>query len=290
MIHCNAKIYLRYLTFGFLPFLPFPRCSSPDSVANDLKMRNIMTGKNYVNFIEKCDNESSCSDTESADNLFLSAADEEMLADLLAKTYSNNQRPKDSQLKDQFDDGSAFNQSSDHSFSGFEACITNDLDRKKAKRSSSSSTVPAKRGRPRQKTEPRPIELYDSSDDTSSRGTLDSIIPPPKDFRGSNNPFVDEHKSNGSLPAASTPKNGTSVSNFGFSISGSTAGNSSLGSKSENGVRMVRTVKRRLSARDIRIGPNQEVKRRKIKKREGEVEVRNRLILTKTKFLNPVVY
>ena len=30
-----------------------------------------------------------------------------------------------------------------------------------------------------------------NSDDTSSRGTLDSFIPPPKDFEGTNNPFRD---------------------------------------------------------------------------------------------------
>lgn len=30
----------------------------------------------------------------------------------------------------------------------------------------------------------------DSSDETSSKSTLDLIIPPPKDFEGKNNPFL----------------------------------------------------------------------------------------------------
>lgn len=49
---------------------------------------------------------------------------------------------------------------------------------------------PRRRGRPPSK-KPRGDSLENSeySDDTSSRGTLDSFIPPPKNFEGTNNPF-----------------------------------------------------------------------------------------------------
>ncbi|TRY72982.1 hypothetical protein TCAL_13306 [Tigriopus californicus] len=53
-----------------------------------------------------------------------------------------------------------------------------------------SSTIQRKRGRPARQT----VETMDpDSDDTSSttRGTLDSFIPPPKDFKGPNHPFRD---------------------------------------------------------------------------------------------------
>lgn len=222
-----------------------------------------MSGKNFTNFIQTCDNDSSSSDNESGENV--SASDEELFADLIERNAGINQRLKDSQstIRAELDDGSLFNNSSDYTFSGFEGFSVNDTDKKKAKHLTNATNMPSKRGRFRAKPEHRPVDLYDSSDDTSSRGTLDSIIPPPKDFRGRNNPFINDDDSR---PQTSTPKNGTSVISALF-------GNGSAAFRPDNGMRMVRTVKRRLSAKDIRIGPNMEVKRRKLKRRSDLVEV-----------------
>lgn len=244
--------------------LKYFRTSTTDCAANDIKLRNIMTGKNFVNFIQTCDNGSSSSDNEWGENVF-SSSDEELLHDMIARHADISQRLKISQssIRGDLDDGSLLNNSSDYSFSGFEGFSVTEADKKKAKRLTNATSIPSKRGRFRLKPEQRPIDLYDSSDDTSSRGTLDSIIPPPKDFRGRNNPFINDDDSK---PQTSTPKNITSAMNALF-------GNSSVAFRPENGVRMVRTVKRRLSAKDIRIGPNMEVKRRKLKRRSDLVEV-----------------
>lgn len=264
-------------------------------------MRNIMSGKNYINFIQSCDNESTDSDNESGENVFTSASDEEILADLFARNNgTNNQRLKDSHassIRGDLDDSLLFNNSSDYSFNGFEGFSINDTDKKKGKRMSNAggSMLSTKRGRFRLKPEQRVMDLYDSSDDTSSRGTLDSIIPPPKDFRGRNNPFLNDHNhhhhhtrqhhnngSNNSRLQTSTPKNtngcggasgsGPVSNNFNMGLSHLSNGNA-IGYRPDNGVRMVRTIKRKLSAKDIRIGPNMEVKRRKVKRRSDNVEV-----------------
>lgn len=94
-----------------------------------------------------------------------------------------------------------------------------------------------------------------SSDDNSSRGTLDLIIPPPKDFQGINNPFLSQIRD----PPVARSKAGAK---------------GKKGAAGTSQIRLVRTVKRRLSARDIVIGPNMEVKRRKIRRLSGgHVEV-----------------
>ncbi|XP_073979906.1 polycomb protein Pcl isoform X3 [Rhodnius prolixus] len=68
-----------------------------------------------------------------------------------------------------------------------------------------------------------------SGDESSSRGTLDSIIPPPADFDGRNNPFLST-----SLPLTLAP--------------------------------VVRPTKRRLSEKDIRITSSGEIKRRRVRR------------------------
>uniref|UniRef100_A0A0A9XA67 Metal-response element-binding transcription factor 2 n=4 Tax=Lygus hesperus TaxID=30085 RepID=A0A0A9XA67_LYGHE len=74
-----------------------------------------------------------------------------------------------------------------------------------------------------------PPNLQDTSgDESSSRGTLDSFIPPPMDFEGRNNPFMT------SIPLTLTP--------------------------------IVRPAKRRLSEKDIRITSNGEIKRRRVRR------------------------
>lgn len=219
-----------------------------------------MCGKNYAQFIEVGET-SSGSDIDAEENVFTSASDDEFLADLVLRDQSH-QRHVD--LND-----------CDNSLSGYETIMA-----KGTKRLSggNGSVESKKRGRP-PKADRRSdflIELCDSSDDTSSRGTLDSIIPPPKDFSGSNNPFLIDN-SNSSNSLFSSPANQSIPTmgglNFANSISNGTATNGNGADK--NQVRLVRTVKRRLSARDILIGPNMEIKRRKLKKRTDEnVEVR----------------
>lgn len=96
------------------------------------------------------------------------------------------------------------------------------------------------------------IEICDSSDETSSKSTLDLIIPPPDNFKGFNNPFHVNYKSDVKFKI-----------NEKFN-----------GLKRNSGeVRIVRTIKRRLSAKDIMLGPNQEIKRRKITKRRKSADV-----------------
>lgn len=83
-----------------------------------------------------------------------------------------------------------------------------------------------------------------SGDETSSKSTLDLIIPPPKDFEGRNNPFSLGEK-------------------------GQNKGKAKSGGQLRKGLKqgvVAKTLKRQLSAKDIRIGPNGEVKRRRIRR------------------------
>ncbi|XP_070509495.1 polycomb protein Pcl [Chironomus tepperi] len=107
-------------------------------------------------------------------------------------------------------------------------------------------------------------EMCDSSDETSSKSTLDLIIPPPINFKGFNNPFHINYKSDMKMKV-NDKLNGLKR-------------NQVLNKFSE--VRIVRTIKRRLSAKDLLVGPNQEVKRRKITKRRksSDVEVISEII------------
>lgn len=142
--------------------------------------------------------------------------------------------------------------------------------------------------------------LFDSSSDenssSSSRCTsLDLIIPPPKNFLGQNNPFrmiTPKKKSSGSPPlgqqsSLSSGKKSVSFGIFntnGLNFSSKLAALKSAGlfpklsssnlAKAAGQPRTVRTIKRRLSAKDITIGPNQEVRRRRIRRLSANVEVR----------------
>lgn len=127
-----------------------------------------------------------------------------------------------------------------------------------------------------------------SSDDNASRGALDLIIPPPKDFAGRNNPFLIQPVVRSSLtgagvcivpPTKGRPR-GKGRGTVGGGANKSTAttiasmGGDPTGTAAAAGttVRIVRTIKRRLSAKDLVIGPNMEVKRRKIR-RSGDRNV-----------------
>ena len=100
-------------------------------------------------------------------------------------------------------------------------------------------------------------EMCDSSDETSSKSTLDLIIPPPDNFKGFNNPFHINYKSDMKLKV-NEKLNGLK--------------RNQVSSKFPE-VRIVRTIKRRLSAKDLLVGPNHEVKRRKITKRRKSADV-----------------
>ncbi|KAI4457989.1 polycomb-like transcription factor [Holotrichia oblita] len=90
-----------------------------------------------------------------------------------------------------------------------------------------------------------------SGDETSSKSTLDLIIPPPKDFEGKNNPFLAlmrgnvEHLKKRSKDAITLPLPLTAVI---------------------PGRPVIRPMKRQLSEKDICIGPNGEVKRRRLRR------------------------
>ncbi|KAK5650472.1 hypothetical protein RI129_001501 [Pyrocoelia pectoralis] len=91
-----------------------------------------------------------------------------------------------------------------------------------------------------------------SGDETSSKSTLDLIIPPPKDFKGQNNPFLtllrgstDQNKKKRNKDAITLPLPLTAVI---------------------PGRPVAKPLKRQLSEKDICIGPNGEVKRRRLRR------------------------
>ncbi|XP_023939056.1 uncharacterized protein LOC112046596 [Bicyclus anynana] len=103
-------------------------------------------------------------------------------------------------------------------------------------------------------------ELESSGDETSSRGTLDAIIPPLKDFQGKNNPFL-MNTYPSKTPFSSNmnlynKQNGRSQYHSRFSLPNHPP---LLGPT-------IRPLKRKLSEKDIVIGPNGEVKRRKYRR------------------------
>ncbi|CAB3237091.1 unnamed protein product [Arctia plantaginis] len=111
-----------------------------------------------------------------------------------------------------------------------------------------------------------PNTFYDmesSGDETSvSRGTLDHIIPPLKNFQGKNNPFLMQFTYSGKKTFSSSAHNkqngkqNTFQSRFSLPINL----NPMIGNP------LIRPMKRKLSEKDIVIGPNGEVKRRKYRR------------------------
>lgn len=104
-------------------------------------------------------------------------------------------------------------------------------------------------------------EIESSGDETSSRGTLDAIIPPLKDFQGKNNPFLMQNTSKipftSSMNAYSKQNGRQNHFHSRFSLPGQlTPMAGPVG----------RPMKRKLSEKDIVIGPNGEVKRRKYRR------------------------
>lgn len=118
-----------------------------------------------------------------------------------------------------------------------------------------------------------PEDSSNDDDTSSTRSTLDLIFPPPKDFQGSNNPFnpVYVPQSTGVLPPCKpeTDKETVESKKRLTKIKGA-----SKPPPESSKIRIVRTIRRRLSAKDIIIGPNQEVKyKKKSRHRKEDVEV-----------------
>lgn len=86
--------------------------------------------------------------------------------------------------------------------------------------------------------------VTDTSDDTSSHGTLESFIPPPSNFDGHNNPFVT------------------------LELLTSSTAQTVAASNSKDTTLTLRPFKRKLSQNDIRIGKNGEVKRRRFRRKK----------------------
>ncbi|XP_026725888.1 uncharacterized protein LOC113492583 [Trichoplusia ni] len=105
-------------------------------------------------------------------------------------------------------------------------------------------------------------DMESSGDETSSRGTLDAIIPPLKNFQGKNNPFLMQNTYSSKKPFSSSAntynkQNGKqSHYHSRFSLPNL---NPLMGP-------LVRPLKRKLSEKDIVVGPNGEVKRRKYRR------------------------
>ncbi|KAJ8878162.1 hypothetical protein PR048_022629 [Dryococelus australis] len=111
-----------------------------------------------------------------------------------------------------------------------------------------------------------PITPVDTSgDEASSRGTLDSFIPPPKDFEGKNNPFRN-------LPAFLSGPNGLNVTASLFNTSVPSVVNTCPITLPlpltpvQTQPMVLRPTKRQLSEKDIRIDRNGEVKRRRCRR------------------------
>jgi Polycomb-like MTF2 factor 2 len=107
------------------------------------------------------------------------------------------------------------------------------------------------------------LVIDDSSDENSSKSALDWLVPPPSNFHGINNPFHSQYKTNAKITELMAKK--------GF--------NAKMFEKLPE-TRIVRTIKRRLSAKEIALGSNRDSKRRKIMKRRktDEVEIISEII------------
>ncbi|GBP76933.1 Metal-response element-binding transcription factor 2 [Eumeta japonica] len=111
-------------------------------------------------------------------------------------------------------------------------------------------------------------ENESSGDESSGRGTLDAIIPPLKDFQGKNNPFLMQNRyvSKKNLNSAKTPYSvAVNLFNRPRLVNG-VSRVAHVGPFNPLMGPLVRPLKRKLSEKDIIIGPNGEVKRRKFRR------------------------
>lgn len=96
-----------------------------------------------------------------------------------------------------------------------------------------------------------------SGDETSSKSTLDQIIPPPKDFEGKNNPFLTLLRA----AAASTDDAQTKNKKKNKEITLPLPLTAVIPGKP-----IMRPMKRQLSEKDIVIGPNGQIKRKRFRR------------------------
>lgn len=278
-----------------------------DIVAGDTEMRYIMTGKGFVKSVND-----SCSGvgnietmspikTPESDKI---ESDDEILANFARSKNATSDKTTASSSLPPTPPTSVSRQTTPNGFCAdssdrdiYDYCSNKEDEddkqlrptqyhkRKRSKLLSKNSIRPLNTASPFS-TNKKIEDFYgDSSDDTSSRGTLDLIIPPPKDFQGFNNPFLSQitkfrddtfhnRQSNFNLKStatSSTTSNGGTVPNV---SKPQPLPSVFKNFQPANGqIRLVRTVKRRLSAKDIMIGPNMEVKRRKLRRNSLNVEV-----------------
>lgn len=119
-------------------------------------------------------------------------------------------------------------------------------------------------------------DIESSGDETSSRGTLDAIIPPLKDFQGKNNPFLMQNTYPSKTLNALSMYNKNSKQNgkqyhFQSRLSLPVQLNPMMGP-------LIRPLKRKLSEKDIVILPNGEVKRRKHRRPRKYLQMQVRVL------------
>lgn len=234
---------------------------------NDAKIKDSMSGKNVAAHINTSSEDNSSDDMDSG--AFSSTSDDDLLANFT--------------LSDQFG-------------IHIKGCTQDETSSDKSATVTTTATKGRKSSLPQlgqsERSNDTSLDFNYSSDDTF---TLDAIIPPPKNFSGLNNPFlIDSNACHDSRPlvtastslssslstsvaAAAPPPPPPAVPNNKTTLLKCT-NSENVAALQPNAlhkgqVQMVRTVKRRLSANDIIIGPNMEVKRRKLKKRLENVEV-----------------
>lgn len=210
-----------------------------DVTFNDAKVKDLLAGKNVASFINT--SEDSSDDMDSG--AFSSTSDEDILANFNIKDVISIQTKNSNQ----------------------EIETPPVLTEKPTKGRKSSQPQLGQS----EKSNDTSLDFNYSSDDTF---TLDAIIPPPKNFSGINNPFLLDTNA-----CHDSRSSGNSISNKTSTLVKCTNNSEnvvpSIAPTKPQQVQLVRTVKRRLSANDIIIGPNMEVKRRKLKKRLENVEV-----------------
>ncbi|KAG4068729.1 hypothetical protein HA402_002420 [Bradysia odoriphaga] len=223
--------------------LLLPKSASTDHIETDLEMKTFITGDAYKKELSLTDD------------------------------YEDNKFESDDDSSNKLDTKSPPQNTSDISSNSNDCMVYSDS------RDASDDIKPATQKASRKRGQKRMTKLAmdvnelpdicddNSSDDNSSRSTLDLIIPPPKDFHGFNNPFVNESAKQSTTDV--TPKATSTNPKTSSNVPPLTLFGNTNFTPANNQIRFVNIVKRRLCEKDIMIGPNQEVKRRKYKRRSG---------------------
>ncbi|CAH1983311.1 unnamed protein product [Acanthoscelides obtectus] len=113
-----------------------------------------------------------------------------------------------------------------------------------------------------------------SGDETSSKSTLDAIIPPPKDFEGKNNPFLALLRTNSEGNDLKVKRKEPSLP---LPLTAVIPGKP-----------LMRPMKRQLSEKDIIIGPNGQVKRKRFRRTRSHTNYTAGQTASKTATMVPV--